>query len=193
MANANKWRSLKEERAHLKRVWQEKKIGLTSCVFCKCLSAFFNMSKTRFKRFSQQLNGMICIRAHIIYTFFVNCIWEVEEFMLLFFFSTQTQRVRPSIRRQHIFYLSYANDEVCVYDVCRYANNTIQLLRKSLNLVLDMWKKALKHSSSNRRNFKHFKNDETRQIDFWLDVLLFCEHKQNIWIHSSQSSKLKAK
>ena len=30
-----------------------------------------------------------------------------------------------------------------------------------LNLVLDMWKKALKHSSSNRRNFKHFKHDET--------------------------------
>ena len=45
----------------------------------ECLSAFFHMSKTRFKRFSQQLNGIICITAHIIYTYFVICIRQVED------------------------------------------------------------------------------------------------------------------
>ena len=68
--------------------------SVSSCLKClkflllldECLSAFFHMSKTRFKRFSQQLNGIICITAHIIYTFFLNCIRQVDEFILLFFF-----------------------------------------------------------------------------------------------------------
>ena len=73
--------------------------SVSSCLKClkflllldECLSAFFHMSKTRFKRFSQQLNGIICITAHIIYTFFVNCIRQVDEFILLFFFDSDSE------------------------------------------------------------------------------------------------------
>ena len=100
-------------------------------------------------------------KAHIIYTFFVNCIRQVEEFKALFFFDSDSGEAG---------HLSGGNtSSTCRMQMTKYVYMMCAVMQiipfscweNLLNLVLDMWKKALKHSSSNRRNFKHFKHDET--------------------------------
>ena len=111
----------------------------------ECLSAFFHMSKTRFKRFSQQPNGIICITAHIIYTYFVICIRQVED-------------VLPPDRWLDSLSLSRKkNRSINSSTSCMQLTKNVHMMRavmqiipfccweNLLNLILDTLKKALKH------------------------------------------------